>query len=821
MLIHVTPNEVAGLQALAQQNGSSLTINPHTGLPEAGVLDKFLPAIAGFALDYFVPGAGEAVGGLFGLEGAAASAVGSGLIVGGATGLVSGSLEQGLMAGLGAYGGASLSQGLGSMGSAANARAANAGFDVNNSALDAERVAAINQAASKPDVMAGIREASINPIDALKDNKWAIGAAALPAFASADQNSGIAALKNKGYIRRYRENPETGALEQYEAVPVDEFGSQSAVTFGGVGKPVKYDSGGSVSSSNYLVYNPTTKTYDKVNSSGDLLGPVTFGAAKSTNIRDPNDTRSDSQKAYDYLMGVPGAKNPMLFNYKQRDDEIITPPDLNTRTGGHYVINASKTGYDWVPDAEGTNNAGLEAIVNKSSGPGAPGMASNPGNIGTSMNGFDNAVNTIVGKILNALDPTVNPNKDTMDVVDAIPTPNDGSDAGDAGDGDGGGVGGSGVGAAGAPGPGASTGPSVGGGVGAAGAPGPGASPGGDGPGGIGTAGGPGTGGAPGPGVGQGIGTASSGSPSPGSSSASAGGDGGGVGPTCFVKGVLVTLANGKQVAIEDVEVGDVVRGQDGDNQVIAFDRPQLIIPDVRDGTLYGFNGGDKFITSEHPVMTKAGWKAIDQDKAKHFEPHLSEVLVGNLIVGDELLVLDGTYLVLESIETYTDQPQQQLYNLMLGGDHTYYVNGLLVHNKGGGDGGGGGGGGGGGEARGGLNLHGRYYPHYAYGGIAALAAGGLGQLGGYSDGGQLLRGPGDGVSDSIPATIGQGKPARLADGEFVVPARIVSELGNGSTEAGAKQLYAMMARIQAGRAKTTGKNQVAKNSKAARHLPA
>jgi hypothetical protein len=115
-----------------------------------------------------------------------------------------------------------------------------------------------------------------------------------------------------------------------------------------------------------------------------------------------------------------------------------------------------------------------------------------------------------------------------------------------------------------------------------------------------------------------------------------------------------------------------------------------------------------------------------------------------------------------------------------------------------------------------------RYGPHgMAAGGIAALAGGGLGQLGGYSDGGQLLRGPGDGVSDSIPATIGDGQPARLADGEFVVPARMVSELGNGSTDAGAKQLYAMMDRIQAGRAKTTGKDDVAVDSNAARHLPA
>ena len=101
------------------------------------------------------------------------------------------------------------------------------------------------------------------------------------------------------------------------------------------------------------------------------------------------------------------------------------------------------------------------------------------------------------------------------------------------------------------------------------------------------------------------------------------------------------------------------------------------------------------------------------------------------------------------------------------------------------------------------------------------MASGGLGALGGYSVGGQLLRGPGDGVSDSIPAQIGNRQPARLADGEFVVPARIVSELGNGSTEAGAKQLYKMMDRVQNARGKTTGKEKVAKNTNAAKYLPA
>jgi hypothetical protein len=109
--------------------------------------------------------------------------------------------------------------------------------------------------------------------------------------------------------------------------------------------------------------------------------------------------------------------------------------------------------------------------------------------------------------------------------------------------------------------------------------------------------------------------------------------------------------------------------------------------------------------------------------------------------------------------------------------------------------------------------ANGGLMPYYAEGGVS--------NLGSYSDGGRLLRGPGDGVSDSIPAMIGKKQPARLADGEFVVPARIVSELGNGSTEAGARKLYQMMDRIQAARSKTVGKGRVAKNSRADKHLPA
>ena len=109
---------------------------------------------------------------------------------------------------------------------------------------------------------------------------------------------------------------------------------------------------------------------------------------------------------------------------------------------------------------------------------------------------------------------------------------------------------------------------------------------------------------------------------------------------------------------------------------------------------------------------------------------------------------------------------------------------------------------------------------------VQQAAAGGLmgdSSLGGYAHGGipRLTRGPGDGVSDSIPAEIGDtGKqPARLADGEFVISSRIVSELGNGSTEAGARALQAMVDRIQAKRKKSIGKGKFAVDSKARKEL--
>jgi len=106
-------------------------------------------------------------------------------------------------------------------------------------------------------------------------------------------------------------------------------------------------------------------------------------------------------------------------------------------------------------------------------------------------------------------------------------------------------------------------------------------------------------------------------------------------------------------------------------------------------------------------------------------------------------------------------------------------------------------------------------------GGDVEAAQGGIMQssLGGYAAGGnpRLLKGPGDGMSDNIPATINGRQPARLADGEFVIPADVVSHLGNGSTEAGAKHLHAMMNKVRKAR---TGNPKQGKQINPRKYMP-
>jgi hypothetical protein len=100
-------------------------------------------------------------------------------------------------------------------------------------------------------------------------------------------------------------------------------------------------------------------------------------------------------------------------------------------------------------------------------------------------------------------------------------------------------------------------------------------------------------------------------------------------------------------------------------------------------------------------------------------------------------------------------------------------------------------------------------------GGPFGFAAGGTIQK---AAAGKLVTGDGDGMSDDIRANINGDQEARLADGEFVIPADVVSHLGNGSTDAGADRLYSMMDRIRKAR---TGRKQQAPEIDAEKYLPA
>jgi len=770
-LVHMSPKEVQGLQALAMAHGGSLTINPVTGLPEAGFLESILPAVAGFALNAFAPGVGTAVGGMLGLG----EAAGTALTVGGIAGLASGSLEKGIMAGMGAYGGASLGGSLGDMGSAVNARAANEAAQVAGLG-DAERVAAI-QAAAKPDISAGFSAAASNPKDFLQDNKFAIGAAFLPALMGGmdDKGEGTGAPKTPKYIRRYETDPVTGEIRQAQAISTDDFGDQPAVSFGGV----------------------------KRMADG---GPVTFGGVPaSTKVIDPYDTRTDSQKSLDYLMGK-GA-NPMLFTHKKATGPI-EPADMLTRKGGHYVLDAATNTYVWVPDDTAAADAaaaslaakeGLAALDRRGGGRGE-GISTGPtgtgadaqGNVSTGFGGFtlgpDGKVTAnqtpailgslpIIGSFFNYQNEKA---RQAAEAYGAVLRDTDPNFNGQPVEGS----------------PTATAGPTGTGGQAAAAAA-----------------------------AAANAATAAGATPAEAAAAAQAAANAA-ISGQSRSDAVNTGLALGTSTVsgVSDLGTSDrnmaAMRGQNNtdtgfDNSVEGSSGYGQTADGGIDGSMYskggiaslagggvtgsgnldlniplnvggggGGGGGGSYPFTNSGGGSPIGFNGNNNTAGGGFGGNIGSNNGSSLGV-DSSMFSNG----IAQSRGYGPQGPAQF-----SPDYLETMN----------------------------NVRGQPTAQaYANGGITALAGGGLGSLGGYSDGGQLLKGPGDGVSDSIPAKIAGNQPARLADGEFVIPARIVSELGNGSTDAGARELYKMMARIQAGRAKTVGKNKTAVNSKSARHLPA
>jgi hypothetical protein len=157
-LVHMTPGEVQGLQALAKAHGGSLTINPETGLVEAGFLKSILPTVAGVGLSMMgVP-----------------PPLAAGIVGLGTTALNGGDLGKGLMAGIGAYGGAGLGQSLfgASSGLVSGAPAVNSSIQAANTGLATQGASGLGTSAAQSasannfltqSGMTGLPQASLAP----------------------------------------------------------------------------------------------------------------------------------------------------------------------------------------------------------------------------------------------------------------------------------------------------------------------------------------------------------------------------------------------------------------------------------------------------------------------------------------------------------------------------------------------------------------------------------------------------------------------------------------------------------------------------------
>jgi hypothetical protein len=929
MLVHMTPGEVHGLQALAMKHGGSLTVNPDTGLPEANFLKSLLPMLAGFALNAFVPGLGAAVGGAFG----ASAAVGTGIAVGGLAGLATGSLSKGLMAGLGAYGGAGLGESLMGAGAASGAGQAIATEAATQAGLEGitlpadyaslaaktatpEQIAAARAASTPGDLLAaGAKSVGADPMAFAKTNFKPLAAAAAPIMADmmVPTTTQMAPIQSPGRIREKRwDGRQFVDVANTDASVFNTSGRSFSDPYRG------YNNGGIVALAGGGNYTTLTK-----DSSADDIA----SAYKQFTTASGGDTAANQKAAVDYLtnLGIgqdkigqaygtyqasptytaytPEQMGSFLSNPVNKDinlDKAIIDTNANPADVNRYIASLSSpfVGSTW--DKGGSGTLGIyNDMVNKfispdeyyaavtANDPKYAGWTKDMINKGYSLTGGALDLSKQIERDKVVADPVFGYDKqwvkfmddnkyDANDMAQALGLSiKDVTDRYNR----------------------VKAAEKV-----------------------ITKTGGTGTGTSTGTGV-----TTTT----PITYSTDGTGPGGsletvlGLPPGVSGAGITTVNPNGTITTRPNIP-GIPVGGFTGMTSLrdaytkgggsLGYTSPTFDkIEDFNKTYVTDRMSGDSLAAYEYltgkkgaKYPTKSGVGQISEDyatavlgyPARGNLPYIYNKATGKMDVNPDYVApgrdaagnvtysmslndiksslkespLSGQALYewamtnnlsAQQIADATGRSLSSVYSDFRAGskaaakkkedDKAAGINTLVDNSSaGGGEGGGPGGGGGGGGTGpggvggaggpastsavgagdvGGVDAEGGYYSrgklnyrakNMAMGGATGYALGGLGTLGGYSDGGRLLKGPGDGVSDSIPATIGRKQqPARLADGEFVIPARIVSELGNGSTDAGAKKLYAMMDRVQRARGKTTGKNKVAANSRADKYLPA
>jgi len=721
MLVHMAPKEVAGLQALALAHGGSLTINPQTGLPEAGFLSAILPMVAGMALNAFAPGVGTAVGSALGGLGGAA---GTGILVGGLTGLATGSLRKGLMAGLGAYGGAGIGDVIGNAGAAA----IEAGVPATTASV-APVVPPVSPVASVVPPVSPV--APVAPVAAAPASGVVVGGPIPPPSylqGAIDPTAGF---------------PSAG-------VPVPASGAYNVDPFGGLGgaAPAPVTPPPALTSPTYSV-DPAALQHGYTNQmdiASDAASAARETAARNyTNQMDiASDLRAPKEAAlreagptgrFSKGLGAIANKPSLLFNKENIKYGLAaaaplmfqTPKSTQAPRDTEQYRYAYSPGREMPPTRAGNvgeytyfqpsytrlaADGGLmdlpvqrmsdrnEAETEMANG----GMRfADGGDTDTYNYAYDPVTRTYTKPMATPVRTTTQ-----MPGVSAA-YPNDVS---------------------------------------------PGA---------------------------PGEGNTAWGELTPSQQAAYYAEHPTMSAITQFGQGLFGFTTPGM---IQNALVPNFVQQQ----QMIAKGIDPFgmagLTPQQQSNVNQALSGYLESSMNQAPGDVTTGFDSAG------FGSYGENVAPGaGVEVGGPISSGDVTGVDIGSIDA----------GAAAGAD----AGGV-------GDAAGDGGGGDGADyARGGLSA---LMPRFARGGY---------NLGDYSDGGRLLRGPGDGVSDSIPASIANKRPARLADGEFVVPARIVSELGNGSTEAGARKLYAMMDRIQNNRRKTVGKGKVAVNSRSEKLLPA
>ena len=787
LLIHMTPDEVQRLQKFAEANGRSLTINPDTGLPEAGMLSDLFKSIAPIALGAFLGPAGAAIGGGF------LTAAQAGLAVGGITSLATGSLSRGLMAGLGAYGGAGLGDSLMKAGTGALSQSVGAGL----SEEAAQQAVASKLASATPmeTLTAGFNSATATPAAMgtfAKQNLGNISAAAAPIMAGAmvPTTTKMPEETNPAYIRQKLYDPFTQTYKSLTPVKASEFGGRNfsdAYTnpqTGGIAsleqrQTTPMATGGIVALADGGVSDQQVVDWFKANPGAkdtDIAAAMQQFNVDPTQVARATGTQ-DQLADYEKRYQTATNQNVLAAADKFGDLSTATTGGTGTAAIADYMDKSGINAQEYATalasrfgtaSAGSTTNPytaeGIQALYDTASKVGNQAdiinaaspikdihdtrndktwvdyMDKNKLSVSDAARAFGlsdkevqqryDAVKKPPVKPITFTNPVTGgtmtaPTRTTTTVLPTDPTVN--------------------------------------------------APPGTKNP-----YGGPNT---PGDKTYNPDGSITvtpniPGRPYGGFSGMdevkdayTAGGGSLGYTPTTPKTPAEHAVAYNKMTGDSQAAYKYLMGQGANPVQSVAASTPTGIMrPYFSEGMRYkpkflSYDKEGSLTTSEtNPNAPKSG-DVINKPGAKSINVVDNQ---GNTI--EAVLREDGKY--------YTS-----------GGD-AYDVTGKQI---------------------------------VAGGGMMGYAVGGgLGSLGSYSDGGRLLKGPGDGVSDSIPATIGRKQqPARLADGEFVIPARIVSELGNGSTDAGAKKLYAMMDRVQKARGKTTGKNKVAANSRADKYLPA